>query len=345
VWTSGFELRFEPVSGLEPWVIDLDAKSARWLVVASVLAGAFVVFGLLITPELLVNLWNRSEYESLIAQRSTQGQRLQSLVDELENLSEGVRQSEAQLQRIYLAYGFDLEAAEGKTSGSVPAVHGPSSIYSPLVGYGNEKQAEADGRLRALGLLLDQVEELESTNEALVRLTPSVSPLESNRFVLTSAFGSRRSPFTRQMDFHTGLDLAAARGTPVRAPADGVVAFAGRYQLRLGIAWWRYGNLVSVRHGDEFVTLFGHLEEIEVRNGQRVKRGDLLGTVGDTGWSTNPHLHFEVRRLVEGTDYRPVDPRLHMLDHSWRDDEQLLVRELAVLTPEDYEPLPRGIRR
>lgn len=345
MWTSGFELRFEPASSDgEPRVLDFDPKSARWVLAGALLVGAFAVFGLLLTPELLVDLWNRSDYESLIAQRSTQGQRLQSLVGELESLDDTVRETEARAQRIYLAYGFRLEPLDEQEP-SPAAQDSPSSIYSPLVQYGDEKQAETDARLRSVGLLLDRVEEFEFINGPLVQLTPSISPLQSDRFVLTSSFGSRRSPFTQQMDFHTGLDLAAARGTPVRAPADGVVAFAGRYQLRLGIAWWRYGNLVSIRHGDGFVTLFGHLEEIEVRNGQRVKRGDLIGSVGDTGWSTSPHLHYEVRRLVEGTDYRPVDPRLHMLDHRWRDDEQLLVRELAVLSPDDYEPLPRGIRR
>ena len=162
MWGSGFELRFEPASSDRvPWVLDLDAKSARWFIVGAVLVGAFVVFGLLVTPELLADLWNRSEYESLIAQRSTQGQRLQSLVDELENLSERVRETEAQLQRIYLAYGFGLEGIERKEVRPAVAEHSPSSIYSPLVQYGNEKRVETDEHLRSLGVLLDRVEELE----------------------------------------------------------------------------------------------------------------------------------------------------------------------------------------
>ncbi len=163
--------------------------------------------------------------------------------------------------------------------------------------------------------------------------------------MLTSPFGTRRSPFTKNLDSHPGIDLAATPGTPILAPADGLVVFAGRYPLRYSVSWWRYGNLVGLRNGDRFITLFGHCDEIKVRTGQKVRQGEVVATVGNTGWSTSPHLHYEVRKKEEGDDFRPVDPRIYILDHRWRDEERLLVRARRAPDLRDFEPLPRRIRR
>ena len=139
--------------------------------------------------------------------------------------------------------------------------------------------------------------------------------------------------------------MAAPSGTPITAPADGVVVFAGRYPLRQSVSWWRYGNMVALRNGDRFITLFGHCDEINVRSGQKVKQGDIIATVGNTGWSTSPHLHYEIRRRSEDGDYEPVDPRIYILDHQWRDEEQLLVRARMAPDARNFEPLPRIIGR
>ena len=92
-----------------------------------------------------------------------------------------------------------------------------------------------------------------------------------------------------------GIDISAPTGTPVAAPADGAVISAGREA--------QYGLLVCVDHGHGFVTFYGHLKEIRVKPGDRVKTGQTLGTVGTSGYTTGPHLHYEVR--VHG---RPVNP-------------------------------------
>jgi murein DD-endopeptidase MepM/ murein hydrolase activator NlpD len=190
-----------------------------------------------------------------------------------------------------------------------------------------------------LGAFLREVQFFEGQHLDQVRTTPSASPLRDD-FLLTSPFGQRRNPFTSRSDFHAGIDLSAQRGTPVYAPAAGRVAFAGRYNARRNVAWWRYGNLVSLRHGDDFVTLFGHLDQVKVKAGQVVEQGQLIGLVGNTGWSTNPHLHYEVRRRDATGDLRPVDPRVYILDHRWRDEEQLLVRARSAPDIGTYEPLP-----
>ncbi|HID54895.1 TPA: M23 family metallopeptidase [Candidatus Poribacteria bacterium] len=113
---------------------------------------------------------------------------------------------------------------------------------------------------------------------------------------MTSPFGWRIHPITGRREFHRGVDLAARIGTPVRAATAGRVIFAGR----LG----GYGLAVIIEHKNSISTLYGHLSVISVGLGQRVKGGERIGFSGNSGLSTGPHLHFEVRVKDE-----PVDPR------------------------------------
>ncbi|ACG73735.1 Peptidase M23 [Anaeromyxobacter sp. K] len=126
---------------------------------------------------------------------------------------------------------------------------------------------------------------------------------------LTSAFGPRADPFTGAATRHDGVDVAAPEGTPVRAPAAGVVVRAGP---RGG-----YGNAVEVDHGGGLLTLYGHAAEVRVRPGQVVAAGDELALVGSTGRSTGPHLHFEVR--MRG---RAIDPARALKIYARRADER-----------------------
>jgi len=105
---------------------------------------------------------------------------------------------------------------------------------------------------------------------------------------LTSGFGYRRDPFTKEMHFHRGIDLAAPAGTTVRAALDGKVIVVG-YDSVLG-------NYILIRHQISYSSLYGHLSQIWVKRGSTVTRGQRIGTVGNTGKSTGPHLHFEIRR-------------------------------------------------
>jgi len=135
----------------------------------------------------------------------------------------------------------------------------------------------------ALERQLGAVEQRLSEQQLLLSHTPTIAPVVG---VITDGFGPRIDPFTRQAAFHDGLDISAAFGTPVKAPADGLVVFAGR---ETGM-----GKMVKINHGYGFVTVFGHLDRILVQEGQRVKRGEIIGRVGLTGRTTGPHLHYEV---------------------------------------------------
>ena len=119
-----------------------------------------------------------------------------------------------------------------------------------------------------------------------------------------------------------------------------MVVFAGQVPVSRSLIWWRLGKLVIVRNGEKFVTLFGHCEELRVRAGQRVRQGDVLGTVGNTGWSTSPHVHYEVRRRTGDGPWVPVDPLIYILDHRWPNEERLLARARSAPELQGYEPLP-----
>ena len=103
---------------------------------------------------------------------------------------------------------------------------------------------------------------------------------------ITSSYGLRSDPITGVKDFHTGLDIRGAMNTPVKAPNDGVVAYTGWSNV--------YGNFILLKHDNNIVTMYGHLNKINVKREECVKKGMVLGLVGSTGRSTGPHLHFEI---------------------------------------------------
>jgi murein DD-endopeptidase MepM/ murein hydrolase activator NlpD len=135
------------------------------------------------------------------------------------------------------------------------------------------------------------VEYLED-QKSLLASTPSIWPVKG---WLTSTFGYRSSPFTGRRELHKGLDIATRSGTPVIAPADGLVVFAGREG--------GFGNMIIIDHGYGITTRYGHCSSLEAKLGQKIKRGDVIARVGNTGRSTGPHVHYEV--AVNGVSVNP----------------------------------------
>ncbi|HDQ40184.1 MAG TPA: M23 family metallopeptidase [Desulfonatronum sp.] len=136
------------------------------------------------------------------------------------------------------------------------------------------------------------------SNQGFFASTPSIWPTEG---WVTSEFGYRRSPFTDRREFHKGLDIAGPIGTPVYATAKGLVISSEKDGA--------YGLTVTIDHGSGIITNYAHLHSIAVKNGQNVSRGELLGYMGNTGRTTGPHLHYEVR--LNGI---PVDPLRYILN-------------------------------
>lgn len=176
-------------------------------------------------------------------------------------------------------------------------------------------QAELDARARVLAEVRRRKAEFEAEIAALRRESDAIGAMLRARQAgqpsagavgarlsspipgapVTSGYGMRRHPIFGDERMHTGVDFAAAAGTPIRAAADGVVVWAG--------ARGGYGLTVIIDHGDSLATLYAHQREVAVGEGEAVRRGQVVGYVGATGFATGPHLHFEVR--VRGN---PVDP-------------------------------------
>ena len=135
-------------------------------------------------------------------------------------------------------------------------------------------------------------------NQDLLASTPSIWPTSG---WVTSPFGWRTSPFTGKREKHKGLDISAPRGTPIYSPARGEIIAAGRDHS--------YGLSILLKHSPSISTKYAHMQRLAVKAGQTVERGELIGYVGNTGRSTGPHLHYEVR--VSGV---PVNPMRYILN-------------------------------
>lgn len=147
-------------------------------------------------------------------------------------------------------------------------------------------------------LSLEEIHSLLQNQTSLLSATPSIKPLDG---WITSGFGYRISPWTGKRDLHNGIDIAARMGSEVAAAADGVVVFAGIQQ--------GFGKTIVINHGYDTVTRYAHNSSLYVKIGQKVKRGDTIAAVGNTGHSTGPHLHYEV--VKKG---KPIDPINFILD-------------------------------
>ncbi len=148
-------------------------------------------------------------------------------------------------------------------------------------------------RIAAQKKSYDEVDELVKNKEKLLSHTPAIQPVSNkdlNR--IASGYGYRIDPVYKTTKFHAGLDFSAPQGTPIYATADGVVSTAGSTGNG-------YGNHVIINHSYGYETLYGHMVRVKVRNGQAVKRGEVIGWVGSTGKSTGPHCHYEVHKNGE----------------------------------------------
>jgi murein DD-endopeptidase MepM/ murein hydrolase activator NlpD len=196
------------------------------------------------------------------------------------------------------------------------------STDSGLIGIGGIPNTDLDynlePELKHNNLIREMHEQVKQTNLAVVKQTkdfeelikelhkkknilastPSVKPVHG---WISSRFGYRKSPFTGLNEFHSGLDIANKKGTEIIATANGKVSYTGKKLL--------IGNLITIDHGHGIVTKFGHMNKILVKFGQNVKRGDVIGLMGNTGRSTGPHVHYEVR--INGA---PVNPAKYILN-------------------------------
>mgnify|MGYP006271263565 FL=1 len=170
-----------------------------------------------------------------------------------------------------------------------------------------------------------EIEKMVKNKEQLLASTPAIQPL-SNKDLdrVSSGFGYRIDPLYKTVKFHPGLDFTAPQGTPVYATADGVIEIAGN----LGNG---YGNHIVIDHGYSYNTLYGHLFRIKAKRGQRVKRGEVIGYVGNTGKSTGPHLHYEV---IKGKKH--LDP-IYFFYNDLTPEQYQLILKLAASRNQSFD--------
>lgn len=195
---------------------------------------------------------------------------------------------------------------------------GGANRYEKLEGYKNTEIIK--GTAKKLDIIAsqlvvqsksyDEVFELAKRKEEMMAAIPAIQPI-SNKDLrrIGSYFGYRTDPFYKVTKFHEGIDFTASVGTEIYATGDGTVVNVGRKG--------GYGNCILINHGFGYQTLYAHLSKMNVKPGQKVKRGQVIGRVGNTGKSTSPHLHYEV---IKGK--RSVDP----INFFFND-----------ITPEEYE--------
>jgi murein DD-endopeptidase MepM/ murein hydrolase activator NlpD len=275
----------------------------RWLVNTAWTLGVLAIFGGVTIGHYFALLGSSSE-NAVLKEENAQLRsqillvqekvaHISATLDRVERFDAKLRTAVTQLQdpERNLAIGPVGSDAEPNAGGPAPA--GESNLNA-LPG----KLSSLDGEAARQERSLRDLQEYFDDQRSLLASTPSIWP---TRGWVTSDFGTRIDPYTAERKMHEGLDIATPIGQPVYAPSDGTVVFAG--------AEGGYGKVLVIDHGYGVKTRYGHLSEILVHLGDRVGRGDKVALVGNTGRSTGPHLHYEVR--VNGV---PENPRKFILE-------------------------------
>jgi murein DD-endopeptidase MepM/ murein hydrolase activator NlpD len=255
---------------------------------------------------LLAPLVAWTDYLSLLRQRRDMAS-LQGLAGEQDQVLQSVRRRLLQLQdemaswramhaRIWEPLGPEAPGAGERT--------GVGGVGRPVTDPGNDAGWLVLQVEQLAASVADEGQKLRALDGLMARAGTVLAALPTRwpvRGTVNSEFGQRLSPWTGVPETHSGIDIAAEIGTPVRAPAPGVVAFAGGAP--------DYGTTLVIDHGHDIKTLFGHLQTLQVVTGQKVERGQTIALTGNTGKSSGPHLHYEI--TVRG---QAVNPRGYLWD-------------------------------
>jgi murein DD-endopeptidase MepM/ murein hydrolase activator NlpD len=231
----------------------------------------------------------RTENEFLVQRLSE----MEVVVDQIKGRMEEIVERDDRIRMVFDIPEVDSETRQLGTGGTLIPEVMPINVNTAdnLYELQNEIQTllkSSEFENASFAAILDEV----ASKKYLLDHTPSILPCDG---YYSRGFGMKPDPFTGNIQMHAGIDIASDKGTPVIASADGTVNFTG----------WigRFGRVVIIDHGFGYRTLYGHLESMNVKKGQSVKRWQTIGTMGSTGRSTGPHLHYEVHK-----DGRPVDP-------------------------------------
>lgn len=252
--------------------------------------------------ELAINTQTMGDLRETNRRQKEKIREFQENIDKLETQMEKIRQFDEKLRIITnigeFSKGDEMFGVGGPLPEEGESVTDVDKYTKSLM---TEISVDLDKLQEESKLREESIQELLSFLEDKKNLLASTPSIWPTRGFITSGFGYRRSPYTKTLRMHEGLDIANKVGTPIIAPADGIVVFAG---IEGG-----YGKLLSIDHGYGITTRYGHLDSILAKEGDKVKRGEKIGTIGQTGLTTGPHVHYELR--VNGV---PVNPKNYILN-------------------------------
>jgi len=244
------------------------------------------------SPKLLI--LNQEQAETVL--------KLRVMKNELVKFEEVLADIEYNDDHIYRTY-FEVDPLpsslrEAGSGGSSEKVFSNSRFSKTIVSIDNRLN-QLTKKLVVQSKSYDEVVEMAVNKEKRLAARPAIQPVSIKELThFGSPFGFRLHPILRIYRMHAGIDLTCPRGTPIFSTADGIVREAGYTS-------GGYGNKILVDHGYGYQTLYGHCDKIFVKDGDRVKRGDIIGSVGSTGLSVAPHLHYEVH--VNGKPVNPIN--------------------------------------
>jgi len=258
--------------------------------------------------------------ENKIAEQKFHITKLDREISQLNDILTGIEKRDDNIYRVVLgAEPIDKSIREAGVGGSdrYAEIREKQIMDKEMLIELNEKVDKLRRKLYIESKSQDELVKLAENKEKLYAAIPAIQPISNKQLMaLASGFGMRIHPIYKLRKMHTGIDFAASIGTPIYATADGKV-------VNVEVKFSGYGKLVEIDHGFGYRTRYAHMHDFAVRSGQNIKRGDLIGYVGNTGSSTAPHLHYEV--MINGNQVDPV----HYFYNDLRPAEYEKILELA----------------
>lgn len=293
-----FTLMFIPHNGKETKTYSFrESKLGK----IGLVLGILFFFGLIATIRTSIVVYdahaNRQELAAYRSEQAVQEQKLAALQKENEKLQKDMAEISALENEVRRELGtVSQQPSRGsidrsKYMGQGGPMQADIKMIDVYAAQTKNLQTEMQQKKESLQSLLAQLKE----RKAVLNATPDIWPTAGGE--ITSRFGGRANPFSGSgYDYHPGIDIGNDYGAPVYAGASGYVEYAGWYS--------GYGRYVKIEHGYGYETAYGHMSSIAVSDGEYVEKGQIIGYVGSSGYSTGPHLHYEV--IINGQDSDPL---------------------------------------
>ncbi len=305
----------------------VSSPRMKLLKITGIIGGVFVAA--LVIVSLMSNLLHSSPKEMALEREMTQMmdhyQNLEVQVEDMTQVLQNIQERDASVHRMV----FGMNPIDGNIWNGGIGGHDKKAKLTNFKNTGKlllsskEKAERLAHQLRVQSRSLDEIEKMAINKGDKFASMPLIAPIRKDklkrRIHLLSGFGKRMHPIYKVMKMHAGIDFTAPKGTPIQATGNGKIITAKRSPS--------YGRYVVVRHNDEYETLYAHMDKILVKKGQIVKRGEQIGTVGNTGRSTAPHLHYEVHQKG-----RPVNPIGYCIDGLSPKEYEALVTSASKMT-------------